>query len=179
MTINRYDKSNFPTGKRGWDQYIAEHHAESLAEAKTMTRAELEQQVADLAKTWLELLGYIDSLERGGAQIYKDRQEFFDSALESKNKVTELKDIPRSGGNAKVAKDSDGKQASKKRVYKRWIDYKSREKVTYTSRLGVEVKYKNKTDFARRNLSMEDALESQRVIEDWCADWAKEMDIPT
>ena len=40
------------------------------------------------------------------------------------------------------------------------------------------MKYKNKTDFARQNERMEDALESQSVIERWCRDWREGKDIP-
>ncbi|CAN1540815.1 hypothetical protein MCERE10_02543 [Burkholderiaceae bacterium] len=63
---------------------------------------------------------------------------------------------------AKIALDSDGKQAAKSEIKTEWEKWQKNPKL-----------YKGKAAFARAMLDRYTNLESHRVIERWCKDWGE------
>jgi len=63
---------------------------------------------------------------------------------------------------AKIALDSDGKQAAKSEIRTEWEKWQKNPKL-----------YKGKAAFARAMLDRYTNLESHRVIERWCKDWSE------
>lgn len=76
-----------------------------------------------------------------------------------------IKEVASSGGVGKALKDSDGKQRSKNGVKEWWLKWRTDPSL-----------YKSKADFSRAMLDKHPDLKSQKVIEDWCRSWKKEME---
>jgi hypothetical protein len=69
----------------------------------------------------------------------------------------------RAGPEAKKKKDSDGKQAAKAEAKRRWLDWQSRKSL-----------HKSGAAFARYVVDEIDALDSEKTVERWARQWAKE-----
>ena len=91
---------------------------------------------------------FAQAFERVLRRAFALRISGFEKELRAE--LEELQDRPSRGGLAKAAQSP--KHEAKIRVYYRWEDYHSGKKMTYTSsNFGLDVKYKNKADFAPSN----------------------------